>query len=71
MVPVCLIGFTGFKTAKPLVGDKLPLTKIPKSSRYSYINLWRIKTESTIKPRSGIEQKISGLIIQRTSTKIN
>ena len=27
MVPVCLIGFTGFKTAKPLVGDKLPLTK--------------------------------------------
>lgn len=39
MVPVCLIGFTGFKTAKPLVGDKLPLTKIPKSSRHSYINL--------------------------------
>ena len=27
MVPICLIGFTSFKTAKPLVGDKLPLTK--------------------------------------------
>ena len=60
------MGFKCLKATEPIQGGSLLFTtKFPKIPGTHFIDLGRIKAESTLKPPSGLERGISGLDIYR------
>ena len=60
------MGFKCLKATEPIRGGSLLFTtKFPKIPGTHFIDLGRIKAESTLEPPSGLEHGISGLDIYR------